>query len=383
MYKNFIKYLFLIYFIVTFSYALDDNGELNLIKPKKLKIVEGKKEPLDAVKRDYVSEVPSTKRLKTFSQENDIDTKLYDKVKLIDVVLETLSKSDVLKSYRENVIQYELKVKNAMADYYPTINFNYELGRTRTKPGEEDDEDEIGKYKFYTDNNFEVVLRQNLYSGNKTYNSVKSVSKKLEVARNQYRLKLDEEIKKAIKAYFDVVFTNRSVMVNERNMKKLNKILKIVTEKYDSGAASIGDLTSIKANVANSMTKLVKVKSKFIEALRYYEYIVGEEFQKTLPYEKNFDINITDFDQLYQRALKKNKNLINYYKSIEAEKYNQKSTRSAFKPKVDFELAYGKTFDGEDIEEDETDVSGTVKFSYNLYNGGRDKNKVLESNSKN
>ncbi|WP_320033722.1 TolC family protein [Halarcobacter sp.] len=373
-----LRYVLLIFLIVPSSYALDDSNDLNLIRATKLKQVEGKKELLNAVKKEYIAEVPGTSKLKTFNSDNNLDTKLYHKVKLIDVVLETLSRSDILKSSRESVIQNELKVKNAIADYYPTLNFNYEYGRTRTKPGE----NEGDKYKFYTDNNFEFILRQNLYSGNSTYNNIKSVSKKLEVARNQYRIKLDEEIKKAIKAYFDVVFTNRSVMVNERNMKKLNKILEIVTAKYESGAASIGDLTSIKANVANALTKLVKVKSKFVEALRYYEYIVGTQFQKTIPYEKNFNIDITDFDLLYQRALKKNRNLINYYKSIEAEKFNQKNKRSAFEPKIDFELAYGKTFDGEDIEEDETDISGKVKFTYNLFNGGRDKNKVLEVNSK-
>ena len=61
-----------------------------------------------------------------------------------------------------------------------------------------------------------------------------------------------------------MVFAKRSMMVNERNMKKLKTILEIVTIKYDNGAASIGDITSIKANVANSMTKLVKVNSKSV-----------------------------------------------------------------------------------------------------------------------
>ena len=32
-------------------------------------------------------------------------------------------------------------------------------------------------------------------------------------------------------------------------MIKLNKILEIITIKYDNGAATIGDLTAIKANV--------------------------------------------------------------------------------------------------------------------------------------
>ena len=54
--------------------------------------------------------------------------------------------------------------------------------------------------KYFKDNNYKLVLRQNLYSGGATYNNIKSVEKKLEVARNQYQTTLDSEIKKAINA---------------------------------------------------------------------------------------------------------------------------------------------------------------------------------------
>ena len=123
------------------------------------------------------------------------------------------------------------------------------------------------------------------------------------------------------------------------------------------------------------------MKSKFIESLRYYEYIVGEVYLETLPYEKNFNINVSTFDLLYERALKRNKELVNYYESIEAEKYNLKSKESNFLPKVDLEFSVDNVMEQEDVESREKDVNGFVKLSYNLYNGGRDKNKVLSSYS--
>ncbi len=306
-----------------------------------------------------------------------IDTTKYKKVKLIDVVLETVSRSDVLKSAREKVIQYEIKVRNAISEHYPTLDFEYNFGRTQLSPSGDEDKE----YKYFNDRNYRFVLRQNLYSGGSIDKNVKSVIKKFEVSQNKYNIQLQKEIKKAIKAYFDVVFAKRTVMVNERNMKKLQKILDIVTVKYDNGAASIGDLTSIKASFANAMTKLVKVKSKLIESLRYYEYIVGERFKKTIPYEKYFDINVTDFDKLYKRALENNKDLINYYKTIEAEKYNIKRAEAAFKPTVDLQVSYKKVLNKEDMLEHEDRVNGKVKLKYNLYNAGRDENKILEVSS--
>ena len=377
---NLFKYILILIFITTYSFALDDeNKDLNLIAPKKLNKIKGKKEPLKVInKKEIIGDYSSPKVSKGNIEKGKIDLSDYKQVKLIDTVLETLSRTDLLKSARERVIQYELKLKNAVADYYPTIDAEYNYGKTRSTPSGE----EGNRFKFYKDNNYRVVLRQNIYAGGATLNNVKSIEKKLEVAKNQYKNVLDKEIKKAIKAYFGVVFANRSVMVNERNMKKLKKILEIVTIKYENGAASIGDLTSIKANVANAMTKLVKVNSKFIESLRYYEYIVGVNFEKTLPYERNFDVDVSNFDELYKRALENNKDLINYYKSIEDEKFIQKRAKAKFRPKVDFELSYKKSTAAEDLDEEESDLNGKIKLSYNIFNGGRDKNKVLESNSK-
>ena len=375
----FFRYILTLLLFVSFLNALEDNDNLNLQLPNKLKQQEGSIGILDAVKKDEVSDNIKQVKSKTIEiPKNGIDTSTYEKVKLIDVVLETLSNSDLLKSGREKVIQYELKLNDAIADYYPTIDFEYNLGRTRSNPSGTNGV----KFKYYDDESYKFVLRQNIYSGGATANNVSSVLKRLEVAKNEYRITLDEEIKKAIKAYFGVVFANRSLMVNERNIKKLNKILEIVTVKYENGAASIGDLTSIKANVANAITKLVKVQSKLTEAISFYEYIVGVEFERTLPYEKNFNINVSGFDELLKKALENNRELINYYKSIEVEKFNQKTAQSAFNPKVDFELSYEKTLEGDELEEKETDINGKVKLSYNIYNGGRDKNKVLEKSSK-
>ncbi len=369
----------LIYMSTPMNALDDDNKDLNLITPTTLNRIEGMKSPLEAVNKQEVTNVfSSSKNTNSNIESSTIDVSNYAKVKLIDVVLETLSRTDLLKSAREKVIQYELKLKDAMADYYPIINAEYNYGKTRSTPSGE----EFQKFKYFNDNNFRVVLKQNIYSGGATFNNVRSVEKKLEVAKNQYKTTLEKEIKKAIKAYFGVVFTSRSVMVNERNMKKLKKILEIVTIKYDNGAASIGDITSIKANVANAMTKLVKVNSKFIESLRYYEYIVGRNFEKTLPYEKNFDVNISNFDELYKRALENNKELVNYYKTIEDEKFIQKKAKANFRPKVDLELSYKKSTEAEDLEADETDINGKINISYNIFNGGKDKNKVLTSNSK-
>ncbi|SKB37954.1 TolC family protein [Malaciobacter marinus] len=310
-----------------------------------------------------------------FSNETTLEK--FKKVSLNDVVLETLSNSDMIRSAREKVIQSQLKLDDGLADYYPTLNFEYTYSKTRHYPGEDDN----SRYKFYNDRNYRFVMAQNLFAGGATYYNVKSLRESLLVQRNMYKLTVQEELNKAIKAYFGVVFSKKAVEVNKKHMIKLQRILDIVTIKYDNGASSIGDLTSIKANVSNAQTKLIKDKSKLEEALRYYEYIVGKKFSKTLPYERDFNIKIAQFDKLFQRAVSQNPNLKNYYLNIEAEKYKVQNAQSKFSPKVDLEVTYNDIKDQEDYEGDENDFTGRVKLTYNLFNGGKDKNKVLRSYS--
>ena len=314
--------------------------------------------------------------LDKYQKDFNTDVTKYKKVSLMDVVLETISNSDLLKASREQVIQSEIKLKDAIAGYYPTLNFESENSRTQaTDIGAEH------KYKYFNDRNYKFILNQNLYSGGETSNNIKSLEKKLNVEKNQYQIVLQEQITKAVKAYFDVVFSYRTVLASESNMTKLNKILEIVTIKYDNGAASIGDLTAIKANVSNAQTQLTKVRSKFTESMRYYEYIVGENYAQTLPYEKNFNINVSTFDLLYERGIRRNSTIMNYYDSIDAEKFNLRSKESNFAPKLDFELSLDNVMDKEGYEEREQALNGLFKLTFNLYNGGKDKNKILSSYS--
>uniref|UniRef100_UPI004047D6CB TolC family protein n=1 Tax=Aliarcobacter sp. TaxID=2321116 RepID=UPI004047D6CB len=374
------KQLIFLIFLTVFTSAneetlIDEKNKLLLIKDDKKEEIKDLKFYLEN-KNTFSGIKQEEKSSNRYIKAADVDISKYKKVSLMDVVLETVSTSALLKAARESVIQSELRLQDAIAGYYPTLNFEFESARTKaTNVGGDK------SFKYFNDRNYKLILNQNLYSGGDTLNTIKNLENKLDLEKNKYYIVLSEQVTKSIKAYFDVVFSYKTVLVSESNMKNLNRILDIVTIKYDNGAASIGDLTAIKANVSNAQTQLIKVKSKFTESLRYYEYIVGENYVETLPYEKNFNINVSTFELLYERGIKRNKELVNYYESIESEKYNLKSKESGFAPKVDFELSLDNVIDKEYYEQRRKTLNGLVKLTYNLYNGGRDKNKILNSYS--
>ena len=313
-----------------------------------------------------------------FNNFDNFDVEKLPKVTLMDVVLETVATNSLVKAAREKVVQNQIKLDDAIAVYYPTLNFEYGDGRNQET---DTSASATKRFKYFNDRNYKFILNQNLYAGGETANNIRNLDKKLEIAKNQYQIDLSTQVTNAVKAYFDVVFAYKTLKANEKNMEKLKKILEIVNAKYDSGASSIGDLNAIKANVANADTALVKVKSDLIKAMRYYEYIVGENYSQTLPYERNFNIDLTTFDLLYDRALTQNQDLIYFYKSIEAEKINLETKKSGFDPKVDFEMYVDNVMDKDGFTQRDQTFNGKVKLTYNLFNGGKDQNKLLTSYS--
>jgi outer membrane protein TolC/septal ring-binding cell division protein DamX len=300
----------------------------------------------------------------------------YAKVTLMDVVLETVSKSHKAKAAREKMIQAKIKLDDAYGSYYPSVDFDYSNTRTESK----NLTDELA----YNDEEYSLTISQNLYAGGATYYEIESLKKAYENAKNKYKLAIVSDAEGAIKSYFDVLFTYKSYVANKKNMDRLNEILEIVQIKYDNGAISIGDLSNIQANVANAESKLIKVYSKFNQAVEFYKYIVGDEFEETFPMDEEYDTKLGDFEEIVELALANNLNIVNYYLNIEAEKYKLKNAKAEFRPKIDFDISASRVIDSETHEDDgDTEkYSAGITFSYNLYNRGADKNKFMTIYSK-
>ena len=318
-----------------------------------------------------------TKNSKPVSRVDNPEVSNYVKVSLIDVVLETVANNYNVKIAREKVEQAKLNLDEAYSGYKPTVDVEYKYGTTEKTPS--DDGIDSPKNRYH-DETAKLQIKQNIYSGGATHNKIKGLEKSLEVAKNRYELAISQEIQNAIKAYLGVVFSYQSLYATRINMEMLQKILEIVTIKYDLGAASIGDISSIKASVSNAESKLSKTNSKFVESLKYYEYIVGEDFKYTLPYEYEFKIELAPLEELLTLANEENLNIVSYLTTVESEKYKLKGAQSAYEPKVDLELTHTRIYDKDIDPEDyyrQNMNEAYVTVKYNLYNGDRDSNKIL------
>ncbi|EQB34468.1 hypothetical protein M947_10705 [Sulfurimonas hongkongensis] len=310
------------------------------------------------------------------------DLKEMQKVDLIDVVLQTLLASHKVKSKREKMIQAKEDIDIAYANYYPSVDASYSITKTQLKPGDRKSDESLSGSKYYGDEIYALRLSQNIYAGGETYNDIQRLKTLYQLSKVEFKKLLEAEVQKAITSYVDVLFSKESLEASDKNIKELEKIFNIVKTKYDAGALSVGELSSIEASVSNAKSQYSRTNSTYINALEYFEFIVGEVFHEAYLHEKIIKVELKDFDSLLESSLVNNSDLQALEYQVISNKYSLKKLKSAFRPKVDFMAGVEKITDKEDFEHNEDKYYAKFVLNYNLYNGGRDEKQYLKAFSK-
>ncbi len=295
-------------------------------------------------------------------------------ISLKEAILKALNKSHKILSEREKVIQAKRKIDEKIAAYKPNIVLYSTAGGAYNK-------DEKIAEDRYLKSDIQLSITENIYAGGKHENDLKKERHNLKVAVYKFRSKVEEEIKKVIESYFDILFERRAIKAHKTNMKNLEKILNIITIKEREGDATKGDLNYIKSNIENSKSQFVKAQSKYQNAISYYEYFVGD-ITLNQPREENISQPIQSKEEAIETLYKRNSKIQMAQAKLEAQKNDLQSRKASFRPTVDFIVTAKDTQTGALNEPQNDKASAVLSLNYNLYSGGKDEAKFLSSKSK-
>lgn len=377
----FMKYIFIVSFLLckpTLFYAQEVSNFQITVPDDKVQYASQGENSLE----NFLSQPESFKAKKNENDLNQTQKTSFDslhKIDLIDAVLQTLSTSHKVMASREKMIQAKQNIDIAFGNYYPSIDASYTIAKTDLRPGIKKEDKTYEKAKYYGDETYSLTLSQNVYSGGETENEIERLKAQYLVAKSDFEKLLEDEILKAITSYIDVVFAHESLGANQKNMQELETIHDIVKIKFDAGALSIGELSSIAASVSNAKSQLSRTHSRYMNSLEYFKFIVGEMFGALQPHEKIVHVDVKNIKELIDSALAQNSSLKGLDYDILSSKYNLKKLKSAFRPKVDLMLGAEKVTDKEDFDVVEDSYFAKLKVSYNLYNGGKDQTNYLKA----
>ncbi|GEM_PF-2016155 len=305
-------------------------------------------------------------------------TKKEETLTLHEAIMISLNRSRKILSQREKVIQQKFKVEEKRGAFKPNVTLYSTAGYNYTHTRADDDTEDK-----YPAADAQLSITENLYAGGKHSAELKREEIKLLSEAATFRDKVEEETLKIIEAYLDLYYQEEAIKIERENMRNLEKILEIVEIKAQNGAASQGDLSNIKSKVQNASTALVKATSRYENARSFYEYFLGKANARKKPAEGTFSFPTYTRKTIFSIFEKKNaKLLLNRYKT-EAQKYDYQAKKAPFRPTVDLIVTGKEKFSKAQIDPFHDEKASVVlSMNYNLYKGGQDRAKMMQSKSK-
>lgn len=293
-----------------------------------------------------------------------------NRVTLKTTVHEAIESNYRVKQAKERVTQSAHFVREAYADFLPQVALTANTQRKQYEGFDNQD---------YSQSQYDMVVSYNLFSSGKHIGNVQKNNILKKEQEEKLKGTLEEEITKVIDAYCSVVYGKLSLDVNQKNYDKLVKIYDIVKTKYDLGAATMGDQSSISASVSNAKTAMTNTESAYNNAKDYYEFLTDKKADLFTPYETGFDIKLTDINQILDDVQSNNTD-INIIKSrIKSKEKEIFINRATDWPTIDLTFIdthrnrYDYINHNASIPADgeNSDLSLQFTLNYNLYTGGR------------
>lgn len=169
------------------------------------------------------------------------------------VVLALRNNRDVLLK-AEEVKKAKLKIAEACASFFPTLDFTGNWTNTR------------GLYlKDIASTTTQTTLKQYLYKGSKTINTIEQNEYKLAVAQALWDKTKLETVLNVKKAFYTLLLTQEFLNLNKRIVENIQEHLTVIKERYQNGQASESDLLEIEASL-HSVWEAYEVSLNQLEA---------------------------------------------------------------------------------------------------------------------
>ena len=224
-------------------------------------------------------------------------------------------------------------------------------------------------------------VRQSIFSGFQTYNSVKAADNSAKAELFNLANVEQGVLLEASTAYLDVVRDEAIVNLQKNNEKLLKKQLDETMARYNVGEVTRTDVAQAKASYVQAQSELISAEGNLAISRANYLDVVGKE-----PEQVGFPENLpTMFPTNYANALRyaehNNYALRAAKKALKAAKYNVNSKTGALLPEVSFTASTMKNKASTHTGYDPTTKSNeyTIDVSIPLYTGGATRASIRKS----
>ena len=284
-----------------------------------------------------------------------------EELKLDEAVRIMIEENRNLKNARKNIEQVENDIELAIRSYFPTLD----LQSSYTKYNE----DQIlpgGKRDY--NHRTSISLTQPIWNGGRTSIQKEIANYSLEIARAEYEKSVEDQLFSLIQSYYGVLQAEGMVEIRKEALDTVNEHLRVVKNKLDAGTAIRRDLLQSQIEQRNAEEELTAARNDLQIARRRLAQLLTSDKKYTVKNPKaKFNFSLKR-DELYQKALENDPQLMILELNKKIVELNKKLKGQYYRPNVSLNGSYD--WQGDKFM-DEKSWSMTVGVNVPLYDGGK------------
>ena len=296
---------------------------------------------------------------------------------LADAVQIAIATHPTLLATRAGYHAAEESVEEQRAGLRPTVDARITVARarsnnssTRARATRGDGTNTQGVTLYRGESN--VTLSQLIYDARGTRSRVRAAAERVDAAVALY-FDAGEQIGfRAAQSYLEVLANREVIALAEDNVREHESVVERVRRRAEAGGGSEADVSQAESRLALARARLEQFRGILRRSNAAYLEVIGAEpgeLVRPLPVSEHVPPSA---DHAVDEAVANNPTLRAAGANVRASGQDLASTRSAFRPRVSFELVGTRNENVGGVNGPNTDVAAQFVLTYNLYGGGGD-----------
>ncbi len=290
---------------------------------------------------------------------------------LDETITQTILYNPNLKEAQESRLEAVHQVRQAEAEYYPSISISAGAGIAQS-------DSPTSRYLNQQDDtvgagNVSLLLSQPIWTGGAITAGVRESSGELDVRTWDLMDRANALAYAALSAHADLIRRQVIVGLAVENVRENKAILHSLQTRQSQGLSSLGDVELVKGRVARAEASLNLHQQILKAAEANYTRLTGQPAPLRLaavPAPRYF---VTNYEEARQISLEKNTTIQSNLAGIRSAEAAQDMARSRFAPRIsldagpsysDMDYKYGSNY--------QMDWSVMVNLQWNIFDGGGD-----------
>lgn len=261
----------------------------------------------------------------------------------------------------------------AAADFWPTLDIAAGIGGQKKDTSPDTEGDRLTRKEA------SFSLKQNLFAGLNTWNSVKGARKGAEAEQWRLHSTLEDLALQVINIYLKVLERQDLVDLAEENLEIHNEIFDQIERRARQGVARSSDLIQVEGRRARANANLISARNNLMDAESEYRALIGQG-PKDLEFPGFEHLDLPeDLNNAIKKGWQDHPSLKAAGLDVESSEYTYSSRKSSYLPSLDAELDQSWKHNVDGQLGDYRDTVAMVRLRYNLFRGGGDKARLMES----